>query len=78
MTPESFIRNAIPVIVDSDKRIREGHAIMIYLAEAYGKSDDLYPKDHYIRAKINAIMFFESGIFASKMRFIFVSIVTLN
>ena len=74
---EEFLKlnpqHTIPVLVDDGKTIRDSHAIMIYLVDKYGKSNDLYPKDHYLRSKINAALHFESGIIFARLRFMTVS-----
>ncbi|KAH8391609.1 hypothetical protein KR200_000565, partial [Drosophila serrata] len=55
-------QRTVPTLVDNGFAIWESHAIVIYLAEKYGKSDSpLYPKDPQIRAVINQRMYFDMG-----------------
>jgi glutathione S-transferase len=73
---EDFLKlnpqHTIPVLIDDGKVLRDSHAIMIYLVEKYGRNKDVYPEDHYERAKINAALHFDSGVLFSRMRFMFV------
>lgn len=39
----------------------ESRAIVIYLAEKYGKTDSLYPKDAQKRAVVNQRLYFDQG-----------------
>lgn len=54
----------IPALDDNGKYLWDSHAISTYLIEKYGKSDDhsLYPKDLYVRARIDQRLHFESGV----------------
>ena len=54
-------QHTIPTLVDNGFSIWESRAIMIYLTERYGKTDDLYPKDTIKRAIINQRLFFDIG-----------------
>ncbi|XP_014249956.1 glutathione S-transferase 1-1-like [Cimex lectularius] len=51
-------QHTVPFIVDEGLAIAETGAIMMYLAEEYGKDDMLYPKDIKARAIVNHRMFF--------------------
>lgn len=57
-------QHTVPTLNDNGKLLWDSHAISIYLIEKYGNSDDhpLYPKDLYIRARINQRLHFESGV----------------
>jgi glutathione S-transferase len=74
---EDFLKlnpqHTIPVLVDEGNGIWDSHAINVYLVEKYGQNDVLYPKDHLIRAKINAALHFESGVLFARTRFLIVS-----
>lgn len=64
LTPEFLKINpehTIPTIVDNGFALWESRAIMIYLVEKYGKTDDLYPKCPKKRALINQRLFFDLG-----------------
>ncbi|XP_066581968.1 uncharacterized protein [Prorops nasuta] len=49
----------LPTLVDGDFVLTESRAIMIYLAENYGKDDGLYPKEIKARALVNCRLFFD-------------------
>lgn len=61
-------RHTIPVLDDNGTIVNESHAIMIYLVSKYGKNDALYPKDLAKQSKVNAALFFESGVLFARMR----------
>ncbi|XP_052863606.1 glutathione S-transferase 1-like [Anopheles cruzii] len=54
-------QHCIPTLVDGDIVVWESGAIVIYLAEKYGKDDTLYPKDIAQRAKVNQRLFYDMG-----------------
>lgn len=54
--------HTIPTLVDDGFALYESHAILIYLAEKYGKDDALYPKDLKQRAIINQRLFFDTSV----------------
>ncbi|XP_073951866.1 glutathione S-transferase D7-like [Choristoneura fumiferana] len=71
MTPDFLKKNplhTIPVLEDGDLIIHDSHAILMYLADVYGKQDSLYPKDLKQRALVNQKMFFNSSILFPRLR----------
>ncbi|XP_049531893.1 glutathione S-transferase D5-like [Anopheles darlingi] len=54
-------QHCLPTLVDGDVVVWESSAIIIYLAEKYGKDDTLYPKDIAQRAKVNQRLFYDIG-----------------
>jgi len=62
-TPEFLKLNplhSVPVLVDGDLVLTENRAIITYLASAYAKSDDLYPKDVKKRALVDQRLYFDA------------------
>lgn len=57
-------QHTVPTLDDNGKYIWDSHAISTYLIGKYGKSEDhpLYPKDLYVRARIDQRLHFETGI----------------
>merc|ERR1711981_402869 len=58
----------VPCIVDGEYQLAESRAIMMYLVNKYGKDehDNLYPKCPKAKAGVEAMMFWNMGLF-SKM-----------
>ncbi|EDW81091.1 uncharacterized protein Dwil_GK11205 [Drosophila willistoni] len=54
-------QHTIPTLVDDGFALWESRAILIYLAEKYGKDDSLYPKDPQQKALVNHRIFFDLG-----------------
>ncbi|XP_050088421.1 glutathione S-transferase D5-like [Anopheles aquasalis] len=54
-------QHCLPTLVDGEVVVWESSAIIIYLAEKYGKDDTLYPKDIAQRAKVNQRLFYDIG-----------------
>lgn len=52
---------------DNGSIIWDSHAICTYLIDKYGKNDHLYPKDPYVRAKINQRLYFDVGVAFAKL-----------
>lgn len=50
----------VPVLIDGRTTICDSHAISIYLCQKSG-DQHLYPDDAKIKAKINEMIFFNSG-----------------
>lgn len=60
--------HAVPVLEDDGKYIIDGHAVLTYLVDQYGKNDSLYPKDPYQRAMVDQRLHFDSGILYMRLR----------
>jgi len=62
MKPE-FIKinpqHTVPTMVDDGFVLTESRAMLMYLADKYGKDDSLYPKDPQKRAVVNMRIFFD-------------------
>lgn len=54
-------QHCIPTLVDDDVVLWESRAILSYLANKYGRTDSLYPKDPVKRAKVDQRLFFDMG-----------------
>merc|ERR1711962_907745 len=66
MTPEYLKINPqhnVPALVDGDFNLNESRAIALYLFNAYGKDDKLYPKDAKARAIVDQRLYFDIGAF---------------
>lgn len=69
---EEFLKmnpqHTVPTIVDGGVPLYDSHAIIVYLVSKYAKDDSLYPSDLVTRARINALLHFESGILFARLR----------
>lgn len=54
-------QHTVPTLVDGGVVLLESRAILAYLANKYGKTDSLYPKDPVKRAKIDQKLYFDMG-----------------
>ncbi|XP_012156042.1 glutathione S-transferase D1 [Ceratitis capitata] len=54
-------QHTIPTLVDNGFAIWDSRAIIVYLAEKYGKDDSLYPKCPKNRAVVNQRLYFDAG-----------------
>lgn len=61
-------QRTVPTLIDNGKTITDSHAIITYLVEAYGKGKvmSIYPADHYMRAKVNSRLHYDSGTITPK------------
>lgn len=55
-------QHTIPTLVDDGFALWESRAIIVYLAEKYGKDDSLYPKDPQKQAVVNQRLYFDMGV----------------
>uniref|UniRef100_A0A1B0CJ27 glutathione transferase n=1 Tax=Lutzomyia longipalpis TaxID=7200 RepID=A0A1B0CJ27_LUTLO len=53
--------HSIPTLVDNGFALWESRAILIYLADKYGKEDTLYPKNAQRKAIVNQRLYFDMG-----------------
>ncbi|KAM3960309.1 glutathione S-transferase 1 [Aphomia sociella] len=69
---ESFLKinpqHTVPTLADDGFVLWESRAIACYLADKYGKDDQLYPKDLQRRALINQRLYFDSSSLYVKIR----------
>ncbi|XP_055551692.1 glutathione S-transferase 1 isoform X1 [Wyeomyia smithii] len=54
-------QHCVPTLVDNGFSLWESRAIMIFLVDAYGKDDKLYPKEPEKRAVVNQRLYFDMG-----------------
>ncbi|KAH8310312.1 hypothetical protein KR044_000674, partial [Drosophila immigrans] len=55
-------QHTVPTLVDNGFALWESRAILVYLAQKYGKDDSLYPKDLKKQAVVNQRLYFDSGV----------------
>lgn len=61
--------HSVPVLEDAGRYILDGHAIITYLVDQYGSSNQhLYPKDPFERAMVDQKLHFDSGILYIRLR----------
>lgn len=59
-------QHTVPTLDDNGLIMWESNAIATYLVEKYAKDDMLFPKNLYVRAKINQRLHFNSSILFTK------------
>ncbi|KAJ1521391.1 hypothetical protein ONE63_003066 [Megalurothrips usitatus] len=77
LTPEFLKLNpqhTIPTLDDNGFALWESRAIQQYLADKYGKSDSLYPKDPAKRALVNQRLYFDMGTLYQRFGDLYVSL----
>ncbi|XP_063361077.1 glutathione S-transferase 1-like [Cydia amplana] len=60
--------HTVPVLEDGSVVINDSHAILMYLADVYGKQESFYPKDPKQRALVDQKLFFNSTILFGRLR----------
>lgn len=64
-------QHTVPLLDDNGVLIADSHAILPYLCEKYGETDQLYPKDLAKRALVDSRLHFDSGHLFARMRFLY-------
>lgn len=65
-------QGTVPTLNDNGRGICDSHAISTYLIGKYGKTDDpLYPRDLYIRAKVDERLHFDNGVLFAALKDIY-------
>ncbi|XP_044249125.1 glutathione S-transferase 1 [Drosophila takahashii] len=69
---EDFLKknpqHTVPLLDDNGTFIWDSHAIVCYLVDKYGKSDELYPRDLVKRARVDQRLFFDASILFMSLR----------
>ncbi|XP_017025308.1 glutathione S-transferase 1 [Drosophila kikkawai] len=55
-------QHTVPTLEDNGTYLWDSHAIVTYLVDKYGKSDELYPKDLIKRAIVNQRLYFDASV----------------
>ncbi|XP_028522287.2 glutathione S-transferase 1-1 isoform X3 [Apis cerana] len=72
-------QHTIPTIDDNGFYLWESRAIMMYLADQYGKNDSLYPKDVKKRAIVNQRLYFDMcNLYKSFMDYVIYPVVFMK
>lgn len=66
--------HTVPTLDDNGCVIWDSHAICAYLIDKYANTDSLYPKDLFLRAKVNQRLFFDAAVLFPRLRNISISI----
>ncbi|KAH1011275.1 hypothetical protein HUJ04_000686 [Dendroctonus ponderosae] len=54
--------HTVPTLDDNGFIVWDSHAIVQYLVDKYGRTDELYPKSFEERTRVNQMLFFETSI----------------
>lgn len=68
----------VPTFVDGDFVLNESRAIMVYIAQKWGKNSALFPEDIQVQARINQRLYFDATVFWKSFGDIFVSTTTIT
>ena len=68
----------VPCLVDGEVKVWDSHAINIYLAQKFAKTDKLYPKDFLKRTVVNERLFFEASFLFARLFEICVSLLKIH
>ncbi|XP_033154149.1 chitinase-like protein Idgf5 [Drosophila mauritiana] len=61
-------QHTVPLLEDNGALIWDSHAIVCYLVDKYAKSDELYPRDLVLRARVDQRLFFDASILFMSLR----------
>nr|UUV68087.1 glutathione S-transferase [Dendroctonus rhizophagus] len=66
--------NTAPILDDDGFMLWESHAIVKYLVDKFGKTDELYPKALQERAKVDQMLFYNASVLFPMLRDVVVPI----
>ena len=68
----------MPTFVDGDFVLNESRAIMVYIAQKWGKNSALFPEDIQVQARINQRLYFDATVFWKSFGDVFVSVISIK
>lgn len=68
-------QHTVPTFNDNGQILWDSHAICTYLVDKYAATDHFYPKNHYIRGRINQRLHFNSGVLSPLSQRCFIPVV---